>query len=209
MSAPRLFVIVGLGNYTHPSTRHSVGQILLSSLAYKASQEHLSTGSPTLLLNAKKAAWTSQITLPAPPQSTSDVPLKLLFVKPRALMNVSGPSVVSSIQSFLPQPYSTYRILTLQDDLDLPASAIKIQRGGSPRGHNGVRSLERSLGTRDFWRIRIGIGRPENKADVARWVLSALGRDEVRAVECEDGWEGGAASRAWAEVLKIAWAEAE
>ncbi|KAL8293685.1 hypothetical protein RQP46_000386 [Phenoliferia psychrophenolica] len=203
MSAPRLFVVVGLGNYTHPSTRHSIGQILLSSLAYKASQEHLSTGSPNLLLTPKKTAWTSQITLPPPPDS--EAPLKLLFVKPRALMNISGPSVVQTITSFLPQPYATYRILTLQDDLDLPPSTIKLQRGGSPRGHNGVRSLERSLGTRDFWRIRIGVGRPDNKADVAKWVLGALGRDEVRAVESEDGWEGEAARKAWAEVLKVAW----
>ena len=120
-------------------------------------------------------------------------------------MNISGPAIIGSLTSFLPQPYTTYRILTLQDDLDLPLSTIKLQKGGSPRGHNGVRSLERSLGTRDFWRIRIGVGRPENKADVARWVMGALSRDEVRAVECEDGWEGEASRRAWEEILKVVW----
>ncbi|KAM0752912.1 peptidyl-tRNA hydrolase [Meredithblackwellia eburnea MCA 4105] len=211
---PRLFVIVGLGNYPYPNTRHSIGQLLVASLATKAATLPGASGSPNLVLNAGKTAWTSQLTLetpPTPPTPTAtDQPLRLLFVRPRALMNISGPAIQKAITGFLPSPFSTYRICTLQDDLDLAPSVLKIQRGGSPRGHNGVRSLERTLGTRDFWRIRIGVGRPEKKGDVPQWVMGALGRDEVRSVEFDgEGWEGAAVKKAWEEIEKMAWAQEE
>lgn len=122
-------------------------------------------------------------------------------------MNINGPAVVSCVNSHLQQPMN-YRLITLQDDLDLAPLTFKVQRGGGPRGHNGVRSVSKSLNqSRDFWRIRLGIGRPESRSEVARWVLSALGRAEVQAVEWDDGKGGVVLERVWEEIIKIGWAE--
>lgn len=137
--------------------------------------------------------------------------LEIMFVKPALFMNISGSAIVSASRSFLPSPTSiasssNYRIITIQDDLDLPPLTYKIQRGGSPRGHNGIRSLSKSLhGARDFYRIRIGVGRPEDKRDaISDWVMGALRRDEVRA--CERNEQGGGGSLlmgCWGEIMRI------
>ena len=122
-------------------------------------------------------------------------------------MNISGPPILSAAAAFLPSPLPTYRVVTLQDDLDLPSLSHKLQRGGSPRGHNGVRSMEKALGTREFYRVRLGVGRPERKEQVAAWVMGALERDDVRACEYEDGKSGELVRKVWEEVLRIGWAE--
>ncbi|GAA5845119.1 hypothetical protein JCM9279_005440 [Rhodotorula babjevae] len=151
-------------------------------------------------------------------------------------MNVSGPTAAAAFDGFLPPlaspapPHPTsdldvaaasprprkkppaapvkpmLRLLTLQDDLDLAPSAVKYQRGGGPRGHNGVRSISSALkGSRDFHRLWIGIGRPVERSDVASYVLRPLSRDEVRACEYDedDGRGGAVLERAWQEVLRI------
>ena len=128
-------------------------------------------------------------------------------------MNVNGPAVLSVATTYL-RPFDSFRIITLQDDLDLAPSVVKFQRGGGPRGHNGVRSVSRSLPphcNRDFHRVRVGIGRPDNRSEVANWVLSAMGRDEVQAVEYdEDRGKGGIVlERVWEEIMKIGWADEE
>ncbi|KAI5479780.1 hypothetical protein MNV49_002592 [Pseudohyphozyma bogoriensis] len=193
----RKLVICGLGNYPYPLTKHSIGQILLTSLASHAASLPNATGSPHLTLHASKKAWTTTITLRS---FTPTHDLELTFLKPKVLMNVSGPAIVAA----LPPSHPSRRVVTLQDDLDILPSKYKVQFAGSPKGHNGVRSLEKSVG-KEFWRVRVGIGRPENKSDVAKWVLSPLGRDEVRAVEWEEGGrEGDTVRRVWEEVLEIA-----
>jgi PTH1 family peptidyl-tRNA hydrolase len=69
--------------------------------------------------------------------------------------------------------------------------------------------LERSLGTRDFWRVRVGVGRPDRKSEVASWVMGPLGRDEVRACEWEDGKGGELVEKVWEEILRIGYAPEE
>ncbi|GAA5911566.1 hypothetical protein JCM5296_007212, partial [Sporobolomyces johnsonii] len=238
-TAPRRLVICGLGNWTHPLTRHSIGQLLLKNLALRAASSPHSSGSATLLATktGRHTSWTTRITL-APPEQPA---LELLFVLPKALMNISGPTAIAAMDGFLPPlaapspPSAPHpaasdevspaksdsvklqlplkpmrRLLTLQDDLDLPPLTLKPQRGGGPRGHNGVRSISSALsGSRDFHRLRIGIGRPEERSKVADYVLSALGREEVRACEWdEDKRKGGEVlERAWEEVLRIGYEE--
>ncbi|GAA5909802.1 hypothetical protein JCM8208_005465 [Rhodotorula glutinis] len=237
--AARRLVVVGLGNFSHPLTRHSVGQVLLKNLAKRAaaSPSRLS-GSATLLSTkyGRHTSWTSRILLAAPPSAADQTPLEVLFVLPRALMNVSGPTAAAAFDGFLPplatpaRPTPTFdldadaapsrprkkppaapvkpmlRLVTLQDDLDLAPSAVKYQRGGGPRGHNGVRSLSSALkGSRDFHRLWVGIGRPAERSEVASYVLRPLSRDEVRACEYDEDDRGGGVvlERAWEEVLRI------
>lgn len=70
-----------------------------------------------------------------------------------------------------------------------------------------MRSMEKALGTREFYRVRLGVGRPERKEQVAAWVMGALERDDVRACEYEDGKSGELVRKVWEEVLRIGWAE--
>ncbi|GAA5926066.1 hypothetical protein JCM3775_005193 [Rhodotorula graminis] len=238
--AARRLVVVGLGNYTHPLTRHSVGQVLLKNLAKRAaaSSSRLS-GSATLLSTkyGRHTSWTSRILLAAPPSAADQTPLEVLFVLPRALMNVSGPAAAAAFDGFLTplaapsrpvvlpdvdidpeapprarkKPPAApvkpmLRLVSLQDDLDLAPSAVKYQRGGGPRGHNGVRSLSSALkGSRDFHRLWVGIGRPDERSEVASYVLRPLSRDEVRACEYDEDERasGPVLERAWQEVLRI------
>ena len=188
----------------------------MEQLAIKAASQVTARGSPALLLVKTHPAYLAKISLSPPPSLASTAqglaasPLELLFVKPRVLMNISGPSILSASKSFIPLPANSYRLITIQDDLDLPSNTIKLQKGGSPRGHNGVRSLASALGTRDFYRLRIGIGRPENKGDVAKFVMGAMGRDEVNSCECDEDGKGGAVLEAcWREILKIGWEDVE
>lgn len=188
----------------------------MEQLALKAASQPSASGSPLLLLVKSHPAYLAKISLSPPPtlatntQGIATSPLELLFVKPRVLMNISGPSILSASKTFLPLPANSYRLITIQDDLDLPSNTIKLQKGGSPRGHNGVRSLAAALGTRDFYRLRIGIGRPENKGDVAKFVMGAMGRDEVRACESNEDGKGGAVLEAcWKEIVRIGWEDVE
>lgn len=97
------------------------------------------------------------------------------------------------------------RLITIQDDLDLLPSTLKYQPGGGPRGHNGVRSVSHSLSSTRYHRLWVGIGRPEERSEVARYVLSPMGRDEVRKCEFdqERGQGGEVLERAWREILRI------
>ncbi|GAA5829917.1 hypothetical protein JCM11251_007931 [Rhodosporidiobolus azoricus] len=261
-SGPRRLVLVGLGNYTHPLTRHSVGQLLLKNLAQRATLDprFSSSGSSTLQLvkhDRKHASWTTRISLTprfGAKRYEGKGQVELLFVLPKALMNISGPTAHAAYKDFLPakarektpppspgpalevfsltpddpavspppQPRKRkppspplkpiFRLLSLQDDLDLPPSKLRYQRGGGPRGHNGIRSLSSpsALDSRDFHRLWIGIGRPEERSAVAGWVLGPLGREEVNACEAgeSEGEKGGEVlEKAWEEVLRVAYEE--
>ncbi|SCV73121.1 BQ2448_7046 [Microbotryum intermedium] len=218
VAASRRFVIAGLGNYPYPLTRHSIGQILLKSLAHKAASLPRSTGTPHLKLDSSKHVWSTTITVQSDAFDGRDyLPFELMFCLPKRLMNVCGPVIVEASKTFLGSSASAsarhsksridgWKILTLQDDLDLKPGTFKVQRGGSPRGHNGVRSVEGALGNRDFNRIRLGIGRPESKSEVAKYVLEPLGREEVQSIDWDQGRQRGGEliENVWREVMRIA-----
>lgn len=122
----------------------------------------------------------------------------LTFVKPKLLMNISGPAITSVLKTFPNDVRSPRRLIVLQDSLSHPPLAVSPKLGGSANGHNGVRSVISSLGSvasqfpsprpanDEFHRIRLGIGRPAHKdADVALFVLDRLGREEL------DWWSYG------------------
>ena len=90
------------------------------------------------------------------------------LAKPQTFMNLSG-GPVASLRSFYKIP--TERIVVIHDDLDLPFEAIRLKLGGGDGGHNGLRSVTAALGTRDYLRTRVGIGRPPGRMDPADFVL--------------------------------------
>lgn len=103
----------------------------------------------------------------------------VVLVKPKAYMNESG-GPVASISRFYKVPVA--RIIVVHDDLDLPYGTVRLKRGGGDGGHNGLRSTTHALGSREFARVRFGIGRPPGRQDPADYVLrefSAAERKEL------------------------------
>lgn len=155
------WLIVGLGNPgpRYELTRHNVGQLVVDELASRRSEsfgQHKS--------NARVAeTWVR-------PGGA-----KLVLAKPNSFMNVSG-GPVSSLARFFSVPPE--RVIVIHDELDIPFDSLKLKSGGGHGGHNGVRDVVKALGTPDFVRVRVGVGRPTGRQDPADWVLSPFGTSE-------------------------------
>jgi peptidyl-tRNA hydrolase, PTH1 family len=93
---------------------------------------------------------------------------RVVLAKPRSFMNTSGGPVVATARFFTVPPD---RLVVVHDELDLPFGTIRLKLGGGESGHNGLRSITKSLGTRDYHRVRFGIGRPPGRMDPAEFVL--------------------------------------
>jgi peptidyl-tRNA hydrolase, PTH1 family len=107
----------------------------------------------------------------------AEVPVTL--ARPRAYMNLSG-RPVAALTAFYKIPPD--RLVVIHDELDIPFGAVRLKLGGGDNGHNGLRSITRALGTRDYYRVRFGIGRPPGRMDPAVYVLrdfSAAERKEL------------------------------
>jgi PTH1 family peptidyl-tRNA hydrolase len=96
----------------------------------------------------------------------ADVPVTL--ARPRAYMNVSG-RPVAALTAFYKVPPD--RLVVIHDELDIPFGTLRLKLGGGDNGHNGLRSITQALGTRDYYRVRFGIGRPPGRMDPAAYVL--------------------------------------
>lgn len=104
---------------------------------------------------------------------------KVILLKPETYMNNSGESVIKAAQFYKIPPEN---IVAFHDELDITAGALRIKKGGGNAGHNGLKSMQAHLGTPDFWRIRIGIGRPQHGGDVSNFVLSDFSKVETQWV---------------------------
>ena len=142
-----------------------------------------------------------------PPRSPS--PTSSLEEQPDAVVSGTGRRRGKKEEPAVKRAKHLLRLVTIQDDLDLSPSTLKYQPGGGPRGHNGVRSVSQSLISPKYHRLWIGIGRPDERGEVARYVLSPMGRDEVRKCEFdkEKGKGGEVLERAWREILRIGFDE--
>ena len=166
MAQSAVMFVVGLGNpgERYARTRHNVGHMvideLVSSLGTKLS---LLKQSHTLAASARLTA--------SPGASGGQV----IFAISQSFMNTSGTPVSSLMKYFHGSPEN---LIVIHDDLDLPFGTLRLKRGGGEGGHNGLRSLSSSLGTKNYIRMRIGIGRPPQKQDPADFVLSAFSASE-------------------------------
>jgi peptidyl-tRNA hydrolase, PTH1 family len=93
---------------------------------------------------------------------------RVVLAKPRCYMNESG-GPVAALRDFFKVPLD--HLIIIHDELDIPYGAIRLKRGGGDNGHNGLRSVTKSLGSRDYLRVRFGIGRPPGRMDAATFVL--------------------------------------
>ena len=161
-SKPILFV--GLGNIgkNYENTRHNAGFIFIDKLIKKLNIELLEKKDFFALFG-----------------KTNNTKTKVYLAKPTTFMNDSGKSVQSILNYYKLQPTN---LVLIHDDLDIELGNYKIQFGKGPKDHNGVESVEKSLGTTDFWRIRIGVeSRDENlrkKITGKDFVLIKMKEDE-------------------------------
>ena len=103
----------------------------------------------------------------------------LWLVEPQTFMNLSGKCVASVARFYKIAPEE---VLVVHDELDLPPGEAKLKRGGGHAGHNGLRDIHGQLGSADYWRLRVGIGHPGNKSEVANWVLKKPSTDDRIAI---------------------------
>ena len=156
-----MLIWVGLGNPSkkHEKQRHNVGFMAVDEIA-----SEYSFGSWREKMNAHIAE--GEIS-----------GQKIMLVKPQTFMNRSGISV-SQISKFY--KISENSIYVFYDDIDLKSGQIKVKIGGGHGGHNGLRDIDQHIG-KEYWRIRIGIGRPHEKALVHNWVLNDFSLEERRS----------------------------
>ena len=105
---------------------------------------------------------------------------ELFLLKPQTFMNISGRAVGALSQFYKIEPH---HILVVHDELDLSPGIVKLKIGGGHGGHDGLKDIFAHLGTRDFWRLRIGIGHPGERADVVNYVLNAPRHEESELIE--------------------------
>lgn len=155
------WLIVGLGNpgSQYAMTRHNVGFIALDVLNESLSKERWSDQHKAHVIKMK---WQNET---------------VILAKPQTFMNLSGQSVVSLMNFY---KIEKENLLVLHDDLDIAFTEIKLQKNRGHAGHNGIRNISELLGTADYARLKLGIGRPENKnIPVADYVLQKFTSDEV------------------------------
>lgn len=105
---------------------------------------------------------------------------RAVVMKPRSYMNASG-GPVASVRGFFAVPFE--RVVVVHDELDIPYGTLRLKLGGGDNGHNGLRSVTASLGTRDYLRVRFGIGRPPGRMDPADFVLKPFRAAERTEIE--------------------------
>ena len=103
----------------------------------------------------------------------------LFFLQPGTFMNLSGKSVMAVKQFF---KIDREKIVVIHDDIDLPFGAVRFKKGGGSGGHNGLKSIDNTIG-REYIRVRIGIGKPEHSTEVSGYVLHPFSKEEEQEIE--------------------------
>jgi len=150
-------LIVGLGNpgEKYKSNRHNAGVIVLDSFIQKTNSEFVPSSKMESLVTQVKG---------------------MHFCKPQNFMNNSG-NAVSKMSTFY--KISPKDICVVHDDLDLEFGVVKLQIGRGSAGHNGVQDIIEKLGTKDFWRLRVGIGRPVDSTPIEDYVLKDFTSEQI------------------------------
>ena len=158
-------LIVGLGNpgKEYEKTRHNAGFWWVDAIAER-----------------KRASWKRETKFSGYTARVAEEGHDFLLLKPSTYMNESGRSVAALLHFFRIEPA---QMLVVHDELDLPPGTVKLKKGGGTGGHNGLTDIVEALDTKDFWRLRVGIGHPGHKDLVADYVLNKARRAEQDAID--------------------------
>jgi PTH1 family peptidyl-tRNA hydrolase len=174
MSTDDVWLVVGLGNPgpSYAGHRHNVGYLVAAELA-----DRMGT---TFRPHKTGRADVVEGRLGTP---GTDAP-RVILARARSYMNESG-GPVSQLAKFY--KVGPDHVVVVHDELDLPFEAIRVKLGGGDNGHNGLRSVRSALDTGDFYRVRLGIGRPQGRQDVSDFVLSDYSASERRNLDLQVG----------------------
>ncbi|REF30269.1 peptidyl-tRNA hydrolase [Calidifontibacter indicus] len=162
------WLIVGLGNPGpgYAGNRHNVGVMVVEEIARRAGST----------LKAHKAqALAASVRLPQPSGAPGGP--AAIIARPTTYMNVSG-GPVKSLMNFFKVPLD--KLVVVHDELDIDFADVRLKRGGGEGGHNGLRSITSSVGSKDYLRVRVGIGRPPGRMDAADFVLKDFNSTEKK-----------------------------
>ena len=156
------WLVVGLGNPgpKYVGNRHNAGFLVLDEIADRVGGRFKAHKGRADVIEGRLAG------------------ARAILAKPKSYMNESG-GPVASLRDFYKIPLE--RIIVVHDELDIPFGAIRLKRGGT-ESHNGTRSLSKALGSRDYLRVRVGIGRPPGRQDAADYVLKDFSTTERKEV---------------------------
>jgi PTH1 family peptidyl-tRNA hydrolase len=161
MTSESTYLLIGLGNpgREYRDNRHNLGFMVIDRLIVRLNARGLKVQSKAIVTTATYEDH------------------KLILAKPQTYMNLSGQSA-QGLLNFYKIPMEN--MLIAHDDLDLPFGTIRIRPGGGPGGQKGMASTIERLGTKEFPRLRLGIGRPPGRMDPAAYVLQNFSRDEMK-----------------------------
>ena len=171
-SADRLtgtHLVVGLGNpgAKYAATRHNVGQMVLDHIAETAG------GYFGAARRAQAVVLEGRLGIPGADE-------RVVLAKTTTYMNVSG-GPVAALAAYYDVPPE--RVVVVHDEVDIPFDTIRLKRGGGEGGHNGLRDITKALGTKDYLRVRVGVGRPPGNRDTADHVLAPFTSTERKSLE--------------------------
>ena len=155
------WLIVGLGNPgpEYSGNRHNVGQMVLDGLAGRIGGKFKAHKARALVLEGRLGIGGPRVVL----------------AKPGTYMNVSGGPVSALARFYDVEPS---RVVAVHDEIDIPFNTVKLKIGGGEGGHNGLRDISKALATKDYLRVRVGVGRPPGRMDTADYVLRDFGTAE-------------------------------
>jgi PTH1 family peptidyl-tRNA hydrolase len=155
------FLLVGFGNpgREYINTRHNIGFMLIDRLAVRLNAHGMKLQSKAIVM------------------STLYEERKVILAKPQTYMNLSGQSVQGLLHFYKLPPQN---LLVAHDDLDLPFGTLRIRPAGGPGGQRGMASTIEQLGTKEFPRLRLGIGRPPGRMDPKDYVLQDFSKDDIK-----------------------------
>ncbi|QXV61627.1 aminoacyl-tRNA hydrolase [Amycolatopsis sp. TNS106] len=159
-------LLAGLGNPgpQYAGNRHNVGFMVVDELAHRVGGKFKAHKSGAEILEGRLAGR------------------RVVLAKPRSYMNLSGGPVVGAARFYKIPPAG---VVVIHDELDVDFGALKMKLGGGDNGHNGLRSITKSLGTKDYYRVRFGVGRPPGRQDPADFVLKDFSTVERKELAFE------------------------
>ena len=157
------WLIIGLGNpgAQYQGNRHNVGQMVLDELAARM-------GAGFKSHKARAQVLEGRLGIGGP---------RVVLAKPMSYMNVSGgpTAALANFYGITPD-----HVVAVHDEIDIPFNTVKLKIGGGEGGHNGLRDISRALATKDYLRVRVGVGRPPGRMETADYVLRDFGTAELK-----------------------------